>query len=112
MRVTEVGAQRAISLAGTGADDAGVDVQMEVLRSIRANPLTQRLPVVIITHSKQDENITAGYRLGANSFLIKRHDFEEFVKAVQALGTYWLTMNRPAGKAPSPPSAIGAGSAD
>jgi DNA-binding NarL/FixJ family response regulator len=50
---------------------------------------------VILTHSKEDSNIVQGYKLGANSFLVKRHDFDEFMKAVEALGIYWLVMNRP-----------------
>jgi CheY-like chemotaxis protein len=68
---------------------------LEILRRIRANPNTAEIPVVILTHSKEDSNIVEGYKLGANSFLVKRHDFDEFMKAVQALGIYWLVMNRP-----------------
>jgi CheY-like chemotaxis protein len=68
---------------------------LEVLRRIRADPLTEEIPVVIFTNSNEDRNIIAGYKLGANSFLAKRHDFDEFVKAIQALGIYWLVMNRP-----------------
>jgi two-component system, response regulator len=73
----------------------------EVLRRIRADPLTEEIPVVIFTHSKEDRNIIQGYKLGANSFLVKRHDFDEFMKAIQALGIYWLVMNRPPLKGPS-----------
>lgn len=68
---------------------------LEVLRQIRANPLTESIPVVILTQFKEDANIIDGYRLGANSFLVKRHDFDEFMKAVDTLGNYWLAMNRP-----------------
>ncbi len=68
---------------------------LEVLRRIRADPSTEDLPVVIFTHSKEDRNVIEGYKLGANSFLVKRHDFDEFLKGIQALGTYWLVMNRP-----------------
>ena len=68
---------------------------LEVLRRIRADPLTEDIPVVIFTHSKEDRHIIEGYKLGANSFLAKRHDFDEFMKAIQALGIYWLVMNRP-----------------
>jgi CheY-like chemotaxis protein len=69
---------------------------LEVLRRIRADPLTEDIPVVIFTTSKEDRNIIEGYKLGANSFLVKRHDFDEFMKAIQALGIYWLVMNKPA----------------
>ena len=67
---------------------------LEVLRRIRADPNTEDIPVVILTHSQEDSNIVEGYKLGANSFLVKRHDFDEFMKAVEALGIYWLVMNR------------------
>ena len=66
---------------------------LDVLRHIRADPRTIDIPVAILTHSKEDENVIQGYKLGANSFLVKRHDFNEFMKAAQALGIYWLVMN-------------------
>jgi CheY-like chemotaxis protein len=69
---------------------------LEVLRRIRADPLTEDIPVVIFTTSKEDRNIIEGYKLGANSFLVKRHDFDEFMKGIQALGVYWLVMNKAA----------------
>jgi len=68
---------------------------LEVLRRVRADPNTHEIPVVILTHSDQDSNVIEGYRLGANSFLVKHHDFEEFVKGVLTLGAYWIAMNRP-----------------
>jgi len=68
---------------------------LEVLRRIRADPLTQDIPVVIFTTSKEDRNIIEGYKLGANSFVIKRQDFDQFVKGIEALGVYWLVMNKP-----------------
>lgn len=71
---------------------------LKVLRRIRADPLSEDIPVVIFTHSEQDRNIIEGYKLGANSFLVKRHDFDEFMKAIQALGIYWVVMNRPPAK--------------
>jgi len=67
---------------------------LEILRRIRANPNTAEIPVVILTQSKEDSNIVEGYKLGANSFLVKLPDFDEFMKAVHALGIYWLVMNR------------------
>ena len=68
---------------------------LEVLRRIRTDPLTQDIPVVIFTTSKEDRNILKGYKLGANSFLVKRDDFDEFMKGIQALAVYWLVMNKP-----------------
>ncbi|HEX3629735.1 MAG TPA: response regulator [Candidatus Dormibacteraeota bacterium] len=69
---------------------------LEVLRQIRADSRTREIPVAILTQSKEDENVVDGYKLGANSFLVKRQDFNEFMKAAQALGVYWLVMNRTA----------------
>ena len=66
-----------------------------MLRRIRADPLTEDIPVVIFTQSKNDHHIIRGYKLGANSFVVKRHDFDEFMKAIHALGIYWLVVNRP-----------------
>ena len=71
---------------------------LEVLRQIRADSRTHDVPVAILTHWKEDENVIQGYRLGANSFLVKRHDFNEFMKAAQALGVYWLVLNTTPGK--------------
>ena len=65
-----------------------------MLRRIRADPLTGDIPVVIFTHPREDRYIIEGHKLGANSFLVKRHDFDEFMKATQALRIYWLVMNR------------------
>lgn len=67
---------------------------LEVLRRVRADPNTHEIPVVILTHSDQDSNVSEGYRLGANSFLVKHQDFEEFVKGVLTLGAYWIAMNK------------------
>lgn len=66
---------------------------LEVLKSIRSNPRTKLIPVVILTTSKEDSDLLSGYELGANSYVRKPVDFHEFTEAVRSLGTYWLILN-------------------
>lgn len=66
---------------------------LEVLRRIRENELTRLLPVVILTSSKEEQDILKGYKLGANSYVRKPVDFDQFVEAVRQLGLYWLVLN-------------------
>lgn len=65
----------------------------EVLRQIRINERTKFLPVVILTSSKHEEDLMEGYSLGANSYVRKPVDFNQFAKAVNHLGLYWLLLN-------------------
>jgi len=68
---------------------------MEVLKAIRQNESTKLLPVVILTSSKQEQDVINGYKLGANSYVRKPVDFKEFVEAIKFLGLYWLIWNEP-----------------
>ncbi len=67
---------------------------LEVLRRIRTHEVTRLQPVVILTSSNEDEDRLKGYALGANSYVRKPVDFDEFVKAAGQLGLYWLLINQ------------------
>lgn len=66
---------------------------LEVLKQLRENEQTRRLPVVILTSSNEQRDILAGYDLGANSYIRKPVDFTQFTEAVRQLGIYWLVLN-------------------
>lgn len=68
---------------------------LEVLRRLRADERTRRLPVVILTSSKEDQDVVRSYDLGVNSYIRKPVDFNQFVEAVQDLQLYWLVLNEP-----------------
>ena len=68
---------------------------MQVLKQIKADARTKTIPVVMMTSSGEERDLVSGYELGANSFLQKPVDFDEFRKQVKLLGLYWLVTNRP-----------------
>lgn len=67
---------------------------IEVLRQIKSNEFTKAIPVVIMTSSKEEQDILNSYNLGVNSYIVKPVDFEGFAKAVSELGFYWLITNQ------------------
>jgi CheY-like chemotaxis protein len=67
---------------------------LEFLRRIRADEKTRLLPVVVLTTSNEDKDKIESYKLGANSFVRKPVDFQQFVEAVQQLGLYWMVLNK------------------
>jgi len=71
---------------------------LEVLQRVRADPRTRRLPTVILTTSREEQDIAAGYDLGANSYVLKPVDFTQFEVAIEQLGLYWLLLNEPSSK--------------
>lgn len=79
----------------------------DVLRRIRAEERTKLLPVVILTSSDEERDLTEGYKLGANSYVRKPVEFQEFVTAVQQLGLYWMILNEPVPPHPGSSSAHG-----
>lgn len=74
---------------------------LDVLRRMRADERTRRLPVVVLTSSKEEQDVLRSYDLGANSFVQKPVDFAEFIEAARYLGLYWLVLNE------APPQASG-----
>jgi two-component system response regulator len=68
---------------------------LEVLRRLRADPRTKLIPVVILTSSNEEQDRMTGYGLGANSYVRKPVDFDQFVIAATQLGLYWLVLNEP-----------------
>jgi len=67
---------------------------IEVLRALRADARTRLLPVVVLTSSQEESDIVRAYDLGANSYLVKPVESEEFMKSVGELGLYWMLLNR------------------
>lgn len=68
---------------------------LEVLKRLRADARTRLLPVVILTSSKEEQDVLSGYSLGANSYIRKPVDFTQFMEAIRQVGLYWLMMNEP-----------------
>jgi two-component system response regulator len=68
---------------------------LQVLEHMRANEYTRLIPVVILTSSKEEQDLISGYKSGANSYVRKPVDFNHFVEAVRHIGLYWLLINEP-----------------
>ncbi len=67
---------------------------LEVLRAIRADPRIRLMPVVVLTSSSEEPDIISSYQLGANSYIRKPVDFDQFLEAARQLGLYWLVLNQ------------------
>lgn len=68
---------------------------LEVLRVVKADPRSRMIPIVVLTSSKEEQDVIESYRLGVNSYIVKPVDFDKFIVAVKDLGMYWLLLNQP-----------------
>jgi two-component system response regulator len=66
---------------------------IEVLRAVRGDPRTRTVPIVVLTSSREERDITQTYGLGANSYIVKPVDYEQFTEAIRQLGVYWVLLN-------------------
>ena len=69
---------------------------LEVLKVVKSDPRTRRIPVVVMTSSREESDLVRSYDLGVNSYLQKPVDFDRFREVVKAMGFYWLLINQPA----------------
>jgi two-component system, response regulator len=68
---------------------------LEVLRRLKEDPRTRKIPVVVLTSSREERDIVESYHLGVNSYIVKPVDFDQFTEAVRQLGLYWVLLNQP-----------------
>jgi CheY-like chemotaxis protein len=68
---------------------------LEALKTIRADPEIRMLPIVILTSSREQRDVLKGYQLGANAYVVKPVDFEQFISAVNKVGAFWALINEP-----------------
>lgn len=68
---------------------------LELLKALRSNPETKLVPIVILTSSQMESDLIESYKLGANSYIVKPVDFENFSKSIREVGLYWLILNKP-----------------
>lgn len=68
---------------------------LTVLRRVKSDPRTKRIPVVVMTSSREEQDVVESYELGVNSYVVKPVDFDQFAHAVADLGLYWLLLNQP-----------------
>lgn len=74
---------------------------LEVLKQLKADPALQSIPVVMLTSSREEQDLVRSYKLGVNAYVVKPVDFADFVQALRELGLFWAVINQP------PPGSIG-----
>lgn len=78
---------------------------LEVLRQIKGDPQLKVIPIVMMTSSREDQDLVNSYRLGVNAYVVKPLSFHEFIEAIKVLGAFWLVLNEPARPDSRPPQA-------
>jgi CheY-like chemotaxis protein len=68
---------------------------LEVLRQVKADPNLRSIPIVMVTSSREETDLVKSYELGANAYVVKPVDFQDFVRAVKDLGSFWAVLNEP-----------------
>lgn len=68
---------------------------LDVLRRVKGDPDLRKVPVVVLTSSREERDVVESYELGVNSYIVKPVDFEQFTEAVRQLGLYWVLLNQP-----------------
>ena len=68
---------------------------IEVLRKLKSDPERSKIPVVVLTSSREERDIIESYKLGVNAYIVKPVDFDQFVKVIGELGLFWLVLNQP-----------------
>ena len=68
---------------------------IQVLEKLKSNERTKKIPVIVLTSSKEDPDIQECYRLGVNSYVVKPVEFDKFISSVSELGLYWMVINQP-----------------
>lgn len=68
---------------------------MQVLAKVKSDEVTKKIPIVILTSSKEDPDLSSCYKLGANSYIVKPVEFDSFINTVTELGMYWMLLNQP-----------------
>lgn len=68
---------------------------LEVLRRVKSDPVKRLIPIVVLTSSREEQDVVESYNLGVNSYIVKPIDFAQFTQAVRQVGLYWLLLNQP-----------------
>jgi CheY-like chemotaxis protein len=76
---------------------------LEVLRQIKADPQLKMIPVVMMTSSREEQDLLSSYKLGVNAYVVKPLSFHEFIDAIKVLGAFWAVLNEPAPRDSRPP---------